>query len=426
MARAEISHEQDLERPAKAERAGIRWPLARLALQNLGRRKVRTLLLVAAVAIGSGVVFTSAALMRSIERSMAVGFTRLGADLLIVPEGTLTNITAALLTAEPTDLTLDAGLLDRVAALRGVGRVAPQRILRVHDSGYGHHHEPVDLIAFDPANDLTVQPWLEKRLDRPLQTGDVIIGGRREHQLGSELLLYGQPLRVYGELGRTAVGTHERGLFMTFATLERLVDARRQSAGATEALEANGISGLLVALAPDATERQVRFAILADVPGVKVVAGELMLTSVRQGLAALLNGVLALMVIMFLSTALMVSVLFSAIIAERRRELGLLNALGARRAQIVGMMLVEAAVATAAGGLAGVGLGLLLLRLYEHSLVYYLDDLGVPFVWLDTGTMSLIAVSCILLASVIGAAGALYPAWRASRREPYDLIRDEG
>jgi putative ABC transport system permease protein len=426
MARAEISHEQDLERPAKAERAGIRWPLARLALQNLGRRKVRTLLLVAAVAIGSGVVFTSAVLMRSIERSMAVGFTRLGADLLIVPEGTLTNITAALLTAEPTDLTLDAGLLDRVAALRGVGRVAPQRILRVQDSGYGHHHEPVDLIAFDPANDLTVQPWLEKRLDRPLQTGDVIIGGRREHQLGSELLLYGQPLRVYGELGRTAVGTHERGLFMTFATLERLVDARRQSAGATEALEANGISGLLVALAPDATERQVRFAILANVPGVKVVAGELMLTSVRQGLAALLNGVLALMVIMFLSTALMVSVLFSAIIAERRRELGLLNALGARRAQIVGMMLVEAAVATAAGGLAGVGLGLLLLRLYEHSLVYYLDDLGVPFVWLDTGAMSLIAVSCILLASVIGAAGALYPAWRASRREPYDLIRDEG
>jgi putative ABC transport system permease protein len=427
MAKTDIAYEHDLERPAKADRAGTRWPLAGIALQNLGRRRVRTLLLVAAVAIGSGVVFTSAVLMRSIESSMAVGFTRLGADLLVVPEGTLTNITAALLAAEPTELTLDAGLRDGVAVLEGVRRVAPQRILRTQDSGYGHHHETVDLIAFDPASDLTVQPWLEERLHRPLQTGDVIIGGRREDPLGSELLLFGQPVRVYGRLGRTGVGTHERGLFMTFETMDRLAEGLGQSSGATRAgPDSDGLSSLLVELAPGATEQQVRFAILANFPGVKVVAGESMLTSVRQGLAALLSGILALMVIMFLSAALMVSVLFSAIITERRHELGLLKAIGARRGQIVGMILVEAGAATAVGGLAGVVLGVLLLRFYEHSMVYHLEDIGVPFVWLDAGTMILLAVSCILLASAIGAAGALYPAWRASGREPYDLIRGDG
>jgi len=62
-----------------AERPGFTWLLGSLALQNLGRRKARTLLLVAAVAIGSGIAFTSATLMRSIEASMAIGFTRLGA-----------------------------------------------------------------------------------------------------------------------------------------------------------------------------------------------------------------------------------------------------------------------------------------------------------------------------------------------------------
>ena len=106
--------------------AGIRFLLGSLALQNLGRRKARTLLLLAAVAICSGAVFTGAVLMRSIESSMDVGFTRLGADMLIVPEGTLTNITAALLTAEPTDLTLDASMLDRLPASRASGRSAPQ------------------------------------------------------------------------------------------------------------------------------------------------------------------------------------------------------------------------------------------------------------------------------------------------------------
>jgi putative ABC transport system permease protein len=33
---------------------------------------------------------------------------------------------------------------------------------------------------------------------------------------------------------------------------------------------------------------------------------------------------------------------------------------------------------------------------------------------------------CVLFASAIGAAGALYPAWRASREQPFDLIRSEG
>lgn len=399
--------------------------LGSLALQNLGRRKARTLLLVLAVAIGGGVVFTSAVLMRSIERSMAVGFTRLGADLLVVPEGTLTNITAALLTVEPTDLTLDTRLLDRLASLMGVQRVAPQRIFRTEDSGYGHHRESVDLIAFDPQRDFTVQPWLEERLDRPLQAGDVIVGGRRDHALGSELLLFGKPFRIYGKLGKTAVGTHERGLFMSFETMRGLAQVEG-AAGTRVALDPTAISGALVELAPGATAPQVRFAVLANLPGVKVVAGESMLTSVRQGLAALLNGILALMIIMFLSTALMVSVLFSAIITERRHEFGLLKAIGARRIQIVGMMLTEAAVATAVGGLAGVVLGVLLLRFYERSLVYYLESIGVPFIWLDTATVSLLAGGCILLASVIGAAGALLPAWRASRREPYELIRDEG
>src|ERR1700758_2613696 len=101
------------------DRSDIGFLLARLALQNLARRKARTFLLFAAVAVCSGAVFTGAVLMQSIERSMSVGFTRLGADLLVVPAGTLTNITAALLTAEPTDLTLDEGILARLAGPTG-------------------------------------------------------------------------------------------------------------------------------------------------------------------------------------------------------------------------------------------------------------------------------------------------------------------
>ena len=75
-------------------------------------------------------------LMRSIDDSMAVGFTRLGADMMVVPDGTLTNITAALLTVEPTDLVLDAEGNALVSWLeRAEGDSARVLLRRVHADG---------------------------------------------------------------------------------------------------------------------------------------------------------------------------------------------------------------------------------------------------------------------------------------------------
>src|ERR1700730_13709090 len=409
-----------------AEIRGVRWLLISLALQNLGRRKARSLLLIAAVAIGSAVVFTGATLMQSIDRSMSVGFTRMGADMMVVPEGALTNITAALLVVEPTDLVLDADAFAK-AGLSSVGRVAAQKIVRVEHSGIGSHHDSVDLIGFDPARDFTIQPWLAEKLNRPLQPGDVILGAGRGAPLGSQLLIFGKPHVAYGRLRRTRGRTHARGVVMAFATLEALAGVIRGEGGAPPTVLAPGkVSGFLVELAPGATALQARFAILSSLKGVKVVAGDTTMSGIRQGLAALLDGILALMALMFVSTALMVSVLFSAIVTERRGELGLRTAIGARRSQVIGMMVTEAVLATGIGGLLGVVLGVLMLRLFERSLVYYLERLGVPFVWVDTPRTIAFAAGAIVLASVIGALGVLYPAWRASRRDAYDLVRSEG
>ncbi len=400
----------------------MRWLLLSLALQNLGRRKARSLLLIAAVALGSGVVFTGAVLMQSIDRSMAVGFTRLGADMMIVPEGALTNITASLLVVEPTDLVLDADALAK-ARLTSLGRVAAQKIVRVEHSGIGSHHESADLIGFEPAHDFTVQPWLSEKLNRPMQQGDVILGAARDGVLGSQLLIFGKPHIVYGRLGRTGVGTHERGVFMSLATLDALGEAISGHGAKPAVLAPGKVTGFLAELAPGATPLQARFAILSNVKGVKVVAGDTTLSGIRQGLAALLDGIVALMVLMFISTALMVSVLFSAIVTERRAELGLLKAIGARRGQVLGVMVIEAVLATGIGGILGVVLGVLAMRLFERSLVYYLENVGVPFLWVDLSRTIAFAVGAIALATAIGVAGVLYPAWAASRRDAYDLVR---
>jgi putative ABC transport system permease protein len=399
--------------------------LGRLALQNLGRRKARSLLLMAAVAIGTGVIFTGAALMRSIDLSMALGLTRMGADLMVVPDGALTNITAALLTVEPTDLVLDADALAK-AGLDSVGRYAPQKILRVQHSGIGDHHEAVDFVGFDPNRDLTIQPWLAEKINRPLQADDVILGAGRAAPLGSQVLIFGKPHTVYGRLARTGVGIHERGVFLSLTAFDAMAKQMPGGEGTPAVAASDKVTGFLVQLAPDATTLQARFSILSSLKGVKVVTGDSTLSGIRQGLSALLKGLLALMVLLFASLALMVSVLFSAIVTERRVELGLLKAIGTQRSQMIGMLVIEAVIATGLGGVLGVIIGGLIMRFYERSLIYYLERIGIPFIWLDWPRLAAFAGASVLLACVIGALGVFYPAWRASRRDPYDLVRGEG
>jgi putative ABC transport system permease protein len=123
---------------------------------------------------------------------------------------------------------------------------------------------------------------------------------------------------------------------------------------------------------------------------------------------------------------LLVSVLFSAIIAERRREVGLLRALGGSRSQVVRLFVAEAVLTTGLGGVCGVILGGSLLFLFERSLGYYFQNVNVPFLWPAWQAIALYAALCVVASVAMGVLGALLPALRAGRQEPYALIQAEG
>jgi putative ABC transport system permease protein len=395
----------------------------RLALQNLSQRPTRTALLALAVALGTGAVFGVLTLLLGIERSMTTGLRRLGADLLVVPEGTLVNLTAALLTVEPTTETVDRRLADDLSRVAGVGRVAPQTLLRVPAPG-GGHGGMVDVTAFDPDRDFTVLPWLAPPLDRPLRIGEILIGGRRGERVGETIPLCGEALTAIGRLELTGVGPFDHGLFVTDGTAATLAGACRDWPGGAPAYDPGSVSALLIQLEDGATPERVRFAV-AQRPGVKVVSGGSPATAIRRGSSVLLGSVLLLAAVFLASSVLLVGLLFSAIIAERSREIGLLIALGCRRRHVVRLFLTEAAVATGLGGLLGVALGAGLLLVFRRSVGYYFETIRVGFAWPPLDTTATTAAACVLLAAGIGLLGIAVPAWHAGRQDPYELIRGE-
>ena len=202
-------------------RSSPQFLLFRLAAQNIGRRRLRALLLGLAVMLAVGVAFASFTGGWALRGGVVTSFSRMGADIVVVPIGTLVNITSTLLTVQPTDQELDIDLADRLRAIPNVGLVAPQRIVRAQVDG-----RTINLIAFDPTSDFTVQPWLPPSQRLALTTGGALVGERvTGSKPGDSLTICGQPLRVEARLGRTGVGPFDESYFVSFATLDGLIDA---------------------------------------------------------------------------------------------------------------------------------------------------------------------------------------------------------
>ena len=424
-----------------ARRRHDRWLLIRLAAQNVGRRRLRAIFLGVAVMLGVGIGFASFVAGWALREGIAVSFARMGADLVVVPRATLVNITASLLTVQPTDATLAADLAQQIVAMPGVAQVAPQRI--VPSLVEGRH---ANLIAFDQGRDFSVLTWLEQRKPGPVE--GLIAGSRLAAPLGGTLSVCGRPMSVYGRLGKTGVGPFDESYFLSFDALADIVSFCRTSAAAgnpppkatddapalaaishadvcSADLALDRVSAFLLQLAPGARPEDVKFA-LAQLPDVKIVEGNTVLTSSRQALSTLLVGISVFTAFQLVALLILVSLLFSAIVQERHREVGLLRAMGAQPNQVMTIILTEAAIITGLGGLAGLGFGAVVLLMFARSLGFYFGLLGVPFAWPPLAVLQVGAIVAIVFSAVLGLVGALLPAWRVRRMAPYALIQTEG
>jgi len=105
-------------------------------------------------------------------------------------------------------------------------------------------------------------------------------------------------------------------------------------------------------------------------------------------------------------------------VTERTREIGLRKAVGAKRRDILTQFIIEAAVLSSCGGVVGLGLGWLIVRMSANALA----DMGLPFPTVVPGDVIALALG---VAVFVGLASGLYPAVRAARLDPIESLRYE-
>jgi lipoprotein-releasing system permease protein len=110
------------------------------------------------------------------------------------------------------------------------------------------------------------------------------------------------------------------------------------------------------------------------------------------------------------------------LVQEKRREVGILKAMGTSARGVVRIFVIEGLLIGAAGGLLGLGLGFVVTFAAEHfgirmnPEVYYIDKLPVN---LDPTEFALVGAATV----VVCLAATLFPAYQASRVRPVDALR---
>jgi putative ABC transport system permease protein len=396
--------------------------LLRLVSESIRGRQLRSGLVVAFIGLLAALILSSTLVLRGMESGLRRGMERLGADLIIVPYHGLEPITAkgALLTGDlVTGYWMRADNLEKVAKLEGVERVSPQIYLQPVKGAPFCSAEQLHIVAFDPETDFTIQPWLKERLDRPLGLWEAIAGGSMTVSSGTRITLDSYQLDLVGKLQPTGMWL-DTTIFFSLGTFKAMRMLPGSSSIIPPDMPANAISAIVAKVKKGYSIDDVATAMLTVGPVWPIRSTELMrlLTAQRAGLLKMLFMSLG---ITWLLAVALTALIFTMMVNERRREIGMLRAVGASRNFVLCLFLTESSSLAVGGAMIGIIVGAIAVYAIKSWLT---STLGVEF--LVPPLLGLFVLMLITLAGalIVTLPALLYPAIRASRIDPAEAMRE--
>lgn len=363
-----------------------------LARRNLLQDKTRLALSVSGVAL-------AVVLMLLLNGLLGGMYTQIGAYLdhspgsLIVAQNGVRNLLGATSLVPPgTDARVNA----EPGVARGIPIVSQFIILDLHG-----RKQPAYVIGYDPAQG--GGPW-QLVSGRAPKTDDEmvfdqVLAERHSVALGDSVPVMGRNFTVVGLSGGTA------------SWMTSFIFVRKTAAEAL--LRAPGATSFILVTPTQNTSVAALREQLSSLPGVEVVLKTDMMANDVTLIARFFSIPLQLMVVIaFLVGTLVVGLVIYTATTLRRREYGMLKAIGARNGLLYRIVTLQALLAASTGALLGVGLAF-----------------GVAQLIMATRPQFLVTLSAVAIAQAIGATllmailAALFPARLLGRLAPAEAFR---
>ena len=395
--------------------------LLQLAWRNISGNSLRSWVVALCALVVAAFVLFATLLLRGTATSLELAADRLGADIVVVPQGAQTEMEGALLMGVPVQFWMPEENVGKLAAIPGVEAVSPQIYLATLVDASCCSVSEMFMVAYDPQTDFTVRPWLEERNSAGLELGEVIGGDYIFATEGEDgILVYGDLVTLKGNLEPTGTGL-DQSLFFTLDTARDMARVSETQAEEPLVIPPDQVSAVLLKTKPGADTEPIAVEIYRTVPGVYPIQSASLFQSSRTQLNSLLNTVVIVLALIWPLAVVLIGMIFLMAANERRRELGVLRALGATRRFVAESLLVEASLLALCGASVGVLLAVLAIYLFRKLIMV---SLGVPFLLPSPGSLVLQIGIGLLLAMFSVFLAALLPAIKISRQDPAIAMRE--
>jgi putative ABC transport system permease protein len=395
--------------------------LMRLALRSLTGNAFRSWVVALSAFLIASFALATTLVIHGVENSLKLAIDRLGADIIVIPQDSESKVESALLMSTPTRVWMPENVVGKVAGIPGVAAVSPQLYLSSLHNASCCSASDMFLVAFDPQSDFTIEPWLKHKIGSGLNLGEAVGGKNVFVPVGEQnLKMYGYPVALKANLEPTGTGL-DQSLFVTFDTAR---DIARQSIKLAESpleIPQGSISAAMVKVSSGVDSHTVADEIYRRIPGILAVESPNLFQSYRQQMSGVLRANLVIMGITWILSVLLIGLVYSMAANERRRELGVLRAMGATRSFVFQSLLVEAALLALGGGLAGVLFTSLAIVLFRNLIIH---TLGLPFLFPSFIPLLGQLTGGLLLALASVTLAALLPAYRISHQDPAAAMRE--
>ncbi|HEX8286298.1 MAG TPA: FtsX-like permease family protein [Pyrinomonadaceae bacterium] len=427
--------------------------ISTIAWANLRRRKGRAALLVAGIAIGIATAVALLSLSRSIGDEIGRQLDQYGANIVVVPKS--------------DQLALDYGGVALAGVAFDVRPLTDEDARRIRDIPYANRlavvapkllgaadtqGRQVVVAGVDFESEFALKRWWRVVGEKPAGPTDLLVGhdaaaalglvepaaedtsrpvvpvsanaveasprgtmsaaehaahaahGRPQHfrLVRDRLTLAGREYRVAGVLAPTG-GRDDAFVFGSLAEVQSLL-ARPAQLSLVE----------VSALCKDCPVEDIVGQIAARLPGAKVSALQQAVRARAEAVERLTRFAGAVSAVVLLIGALMIFTTMTGAVAERTKEIGVMRAVGFRRAHIVKEMMLEVFAVSLLGGALGWAAG----AAASGLLMPYFSQTGTGF---DLDPR--LAAYALLAALAVGALSSLYPTLRASRLDPSEAVR---
>jgi putative ABC transport system permease protein len=334
----------------------------------------------------------------------------LGASLIVTPKNWCAYDQISILTGESLPESLQYDVLEQVSSIDGITAI-PYLTQKT-----AVQNSPVMVTGIEPQETKAFKSWEAAQ-------GDYFTAGDRTVVLGSSVansfhLNVGDTLTIRGEMFPIAAilaptgSNDDTSIYLPLAVVQ-------------EIYEVGPYISYIVAKVDDMARTEHYTAAILDVANVSVTSDEQLLSTVLSMLGSV-NVTLQLIAgVALIAAAFGIINTMMTAIYERRREIGILRAIGGKGGAIFKIFLLESGLYGLLGGLLGVVVGFMVsifaAPLISGSGFNALMKGATPEASIDAN----LVITAILFSLAISVVSGLYPAWKAARLTPVEAISYE-